>query len=139
MGRSCSALAGTPADLATVRKLSRTPYGQLEFHENRGARCSPRNQSAEARGGSHVTKEYEASDSMYTPAARCLNPAMLMSPISTCLRKAQRARLDTPIHFTAGTYTVSAVTSSAFGTSVSNLTCWRVGFLSALAINVSLY
>jgi hypothetical protein len=39
----------------------------------------------------------------------------------------------------AGTYTLSAVTSSAFGTSVSNLTCRRVGFLSALARNVSLY
>jgi hypothetical protein len=43
------------------------------------------------------------------------------------------------VHFAAGTYTLSAVTSSAFGTSVSNLTCWRVGFLSALARNVSLY
>ena len=43
------------------------------------------------------------------------------------------------VHFAAGTYTLSAVTSSVFGTSVSNLTCRWVGFLSALARKVSLY
>src|ERR1700730_13777308 len=35
-------------------------------------------------------------------------------------------------YFAAGTYTRSAVTSSAFGTSVSSLTCRNEGFLSGL-------
>src|SRR6266481_2748994 len=83
-----------------------------------------------------VTKLPRTASTVCRSEARGVTFATRSDPISIRLREALR-RVGTPVHFAAGTYTLSAVTSSAFGTSVSNLTCWRVGFLSALARNRS--